>query len=171
MPASSRRRSSRAASNGMGFAAGFAAAASVALSMGFPPNCDPLPACPMAPMRVTTPGRPGGIPMAASGNLFADVSPQGAEEERTELLRAPPVRIERIVSHGHASSPGFWYDQDQAEWVPLLGGAAVLVFEEHADPIRLEPGDHILIPAHVRHRVEWTSPDEPTVWLAVHHGA
>jgi len=30
------------------------------------------------------------------------------------------------------------------------------------------PGDWIEIPPHVRHRVEWTETDEPTVWLAIH---
>ncbi len=108
--------------------------------------------------------------MATTGNLFADLSPRGADEEFTQLLRAPGMRIERIVSHGHKSPPGFWYDQDCAEWVLLLRGAAILGFEDDPEPIRLEAGDHVLIPAHARHRVEWSDPDRPTVWLAVHHG-
>jgi cupin 2 domain-containing protein len=108
--------------------------------------------------------------MATTGNLFADISPKGAGEELTELLCAPAVRIERVLSHGHASPPGFWYDQDRAEWVLLLAGAAILAFEDDSEPIRLEAGDHVLIPAHARHRVEWSDPDRPTVWLAVHYG-
>ena len=108
--------------------------------------------------------------MAAIGNMFADILPKGADEQLTELLRAPGMRIERIVSHGHAGPPGSWYDQDAAEWVLLLRGAAILVFEDDAGPIRLEAGDHVLIPAHARHRVEWSDPDRPTVWLAVHYG-
>jgi len=103
------------------------------------------------------------------GNLLAGLSPKGAEEEFTQLLRAPAVRIERIVSHGHASPPGFWYDQAQAEWVLLLQGAAILAFEREAEPVRLAPGDHVHIPAHALHRVEWTDPDRPTIWLAVHY--
>src|SRR5262249_29617549 len=114
--------------------------------------------------------RRGGTAMPAIGNLLADLSPKGAEEEFTQLLRAPAVRIERIVSHGHASPPGFWYDQDRAEWVLLLQGAAILTFEREAEPIRLAAGDHVHIPAHARHRVEWTDPARPTVWLAVHYG-
>ena len=108
--------------------------------------------------------------MAATGNLFADISPKGADEQLTQLLRTPAVRIERIVSHGHASPPGFWYDQDLAEWVLLLAGAAILAFEDDPEPVRLEPGDYVLIPAHARHRVEWSDPDRPTIWLAVHYG-
>jgi cupin 2 domain-containing protein len=75
--------------------------------------------------------------MRAIGNLLRDLAPKGSEEEITQLLRAPAVRIERIVSHGHASAPGFWYDQDRAEWVLLLQGAAILTFEREAEPIRL----------------------------------
>ena len=89
------------------------------------------------------------------------------EENFQDLLRSGPVQIERIVSHGHASPPSFWYDQDDAEWVLLLKGAAVLEFEDAPEPFRLAPGDHVNIPAHRRHRVAWTTPDEPTVWLAV----
>jgi cupin 2 domain-containing protein len=32
------------------------------------------------------------------------------------------------------------------------------------------PGDFVNIPAHTKHRVEWTTPDEPTIWLAVRYG-
>jgi cupin 2 domain-containing protein len=120
-------------------------------------------------MRVTTPNAQEVFLMPATGNLLAGLSPKGAEEQLTELLRAPAVRIERIVSHGHASPPGFWYDQDSVEWVLLLAGAAILAFEHESEPIRLGPGDHVLIPAHARHRVEWSDPDRPTVWLAVHY--
>ena len=79
------------------------------------------------------------------------------------------VRIERIVSTGQASPPGFWYDQDWGEWVVLLSGAARLRLAEEAEARRLAPGDWVDIPAHCRHRVEWTDPDQPTVWLAVHY--
>jgi len=107
--------------------------------------------------------------VVATGNMFADISPGGAEEQVTQLLRAPALRIERIVSHAHASPPGFWYDQDCAEWVLLLRGAAILGLEGHAEPVRLAAGDYVHLPAHTRHRVEWTDPDHPTIWLAVHY--
>jgi cupin 2 domain-containing protein len=102
-----------------------------------------------------------------SGNLFADLAP-APEEQFTTLAAGAQVRIERIVSSGQASPPGFWYDQDQAEWVVLLAGAAGLRFEDEAEPRVLRPGDHLHIAAHRRHRVEWTEAEGLTVWLAVH---
>lgn len=101
-------------------------------------------------------------------NLFADLPADAADEQVRELLALPGLRIERIVSTGQASPPGFWYDQPWAEWVLVLAGAAEVLFEGEPSPRRMNPGDHALIAAHVRHRVAWTSPDGPTVWLAVH---
>ena len=95
---------------------------------------------------------------------------QVPDEIFTTLLDAPGLRIERIVSHGHPSPEGFWYDQDRHEWVMVLAGAARLRFEDAAEPIEMKAGDSVNIPAHRRHRVEWTTRDEPTVWLAVHYG-
>ena len=76
------------------------------------------------------------------------------------------MRIERIVSRGHSSPDGFWYDQNQHEWVTVLRGRATLSIEAQPD-IHLATGDHLLIPAHLRHRVAWTDPEAETVWLAV----
>jgi cupin 2 domain-containing protein len=104
-------------------------------------------------------------------NLFADL-PAARPEELVEVLaESEHVRIERIVSTGQASPTGFWYDQDQAEFVVVLKGEASLLFEGEDAPIHLRPGDQTTIPAHRRHRVEWTTPDEPTVWLVVFFGA
>lgn len=100
-------------------------------------------------------------------NLFHDLPTQLPQELVTTLLSAENVRIERIVSHGHSSPAGFWYDQDEAEWVVVLRGAARLRFEDESSSTELRPGDSLHIPAHRKHRVEWTTPDEPTVWLAV----
>ncbi|MBI1373537.1 MAG: hypothetical protein GC159_12480 [Phycisphaera sp.] len=101
-------------------------------------------------------------------NLF-DPLPQDLSAEAFETLAATPgVRVERIVSLGHASPDGFWYDQPRREWVVLLRGAARLRFEDEAEARALSPGDWVDIAAHRRHRVDWTMPDEPTVWLAVH---
>jgi cupin 2 domain-containing protein len=105
-----------------------------------------------------------------AGNLFGDVSASLPDEQFTELLAAPHLRIERIVSTGQASPPGFWYDQQEAEWVLLLAGSAGLLIEGEAAPRVLAPGDYLHIPARTRHRVEWTDAAQPTVWLAVHHG-
>ena len=103
-----------------------------------------------------------------AGNIFAPLSANPAEEEISTLLATESVRIERIVSHGHASPEGFWYDQDRAEWVIVLKGAARLQFDDGM--VETKVGDFINIPAHKKHRVEWTTPDEPTIWLAVHYG-
>lgn len=98
-------------------------------------------------------------------NLFQNL-PTSLPAELVETLASnAQVRIERIVSTGHASDPGFWYDQPEHEWVVVLQGAARVDFEQ--ETLELTPGDHVLIPAHRRHRVAWTTPDEPTVWLAV----
>ncbi len=103
-------------------------------------------------------------------NLFRDLPAHAPDEVVQALVSAGTVRIERIISHGHASPPEFWYDQPQHEWVALLTGAARLRFEGDESPVEMRPGDFLMIPAHRRHRVEWTTPDEPTVWLAVHYG-
>jgi cupin 2 domain-containing protein len=100
-------------------------------------------------------------------NLLRDL-PDAVKAEVTEiLLQAAAVRVERIVSHGQASPDGFWYDQDEAEWVVVLSGAARLRFADETEARVLGPGDHVNIAAHRRHRVDWTDPSQPTVWLAV----
>jgi cupin 2 domain-containing protein len=104
-----------------------------------------------------------------TGNLFADLPRALAQEEITELLAAPNVTIERIVSHGQSSPSGFWYDQARPEWVILVAGAAGLRFEGEAKIRTLRSGDYLHIPAHVRHRIEWTDEKAPTIWVAVHY--
>lgn len=107
--------------------------------------------------------------MIASGNVFAGIPDTLAAEQFTSLLATPNVRIERIVSRGHASPPGFWYDQPRAEWVIVLAGSAVIAFDGEASPRTLKRGDHLHIPARTRHRVVSTDAGGPTVWLAVHY--
>lgn len=99
------------------------------------------------------------------GNLLASLPPPGPDEHFESLLVRPGLRIERIVSHHHASPPGFWYDQPGDEWVLLAQGRAKLEFADGRRE-QLAPGDWLLIPAGCRHRVATTGPD--TVWLAVH---
>ena len=100
-------------------------------------------------------------------NLFAAL-PQPAEEEHIEvLLERPGLRLERIVSHGQASPPGYWYDQDDGEWVMVLRGQARLRLDGETEDRVLGPGDYIYLAPHLRHRVAWTAPGEPTVWLAL----
>jgi cupin 2 domain-containing protein len=102
-------------------------------------------------------------------NLFADIPSEIPEERFDTLLQADSLHIQRIVSRGHASPDGFWYDQQQDEWVVVMQGAAVLQFEDQAKPVEMGPGDWLNIPAGRRHRVAWTDPDRPTIWLAVHY--
>jgi cupin 2 domain-containing protein len=98
-------------------------------------------------------------------NVFENL-PESIPTELIEVIAANRhVRIERIVSHGQSSPDGFWYDQEEHEWVIVLKGAARLQFEDAT--VDMKPGDFVNIPAHKKHRVEWTTPDEPTIWLAV----
>ena len=105
--------------------------------------------------------------MPTSRNLFTDLPSfaPGENEVCDTLLDSGSVKIERIVSHSAASPEGFWYDQPQSEWVLVVKGEATLLIEP-AERVSLKTGDHLLLPAHCRHRVEWTS--EETIWLAVH---
>ncbi|MEN8259112.1 MAG: cupin domain-containing protein [Pseudomonadota bacterium] len=102
------------------------------------------------------------------GNLYSGIPKALPTERFDDLINTPGLRLERIVSRGHATPVGQWYDQDRAEWVVLLKGAAGLRFEGTADMINLKPGDYLHIPPHVRHRVEWTAAETETVWLALY---
>ncbi|KIZ33565.1 MULTISPECIES: cupin domain-containing protein [Rhodopseudomonas] len=102
-----------------------------------------------------------------SGHLLGDLPAPGPDESLETLLSRGDVRIERIVSTGQASPPGFWYDQSEHEFVVLLAGAATLRFEEGDRVVALTPGSYLEIPAHCRHRVEATQSEQPTVWLAL----
>lgn len=108
-------------------------------------------------------------PCAMTTNLLADLPVAGPDETLETLVAAGAVRIERIVSTGQASPEGFWYDQDWNEWVMVLAGSAGLQIEGEDQPRRLKAGDAVTLPAHCRHRVAWTDPGQPTVWLAVHY--
>jgi len=99
-------------------------------------------------------------------NLFNNLPAKLTEEEIAPLLSSENVRIERIVSTGQSSPPGFWYDQEEHEWVLVLRGQGIIEYAD-GEMITLTPGDHLHIPPHVRHRVNQTSIEEPTVWLAV----
>jgi cupin 2 domain-containing protein len=104
-------------------------------------------------------------------NLFTDIPGNLKDELIETILQTPSFRMERIVSRGHCSPKGFWYDQDDNEWVILLKGRAVLRFENDDESITLKSGDYIHIAKHLRHRVEWTDPEEETIWLTIHYQA
>lgn len=90
-------------------------------------------------------------------------------ERVDQLLATDGLRIERIESQGHRApvDPEGWFDQDEDEWVMVLTGSGRLLIEGEAEQITLESGDAVWLPAHTRHRVTWTDPDQPTVWVAV----
>jgi cupin 2 domain-containing protein len=103
--------------------------------------------------------------MAGLPNLLRNIPACLGAEVTETLAQAQSVRIERIVSRGHASPPDFWYEQAEHEFVLLMQGAARLRFEDRVE--ELKAGDWLNIPAHQKHRVEWTMPNEDTVWLVV----
>jgi len=102
-------------------------------------------------------------------NIYSSIPADIPQELFQDILTAESFKIERIVSKGHASPKGFWYDQDENEWVILLKGSAGLLFEGNDDIMELKPGDYINIPSHLRHRVEWTDPNTETVWIAIRY--
>jgi len=102
-------------------------------------------------------------------NIFGDLPKMMIEEVSEALLDTHHFRLERIISSGQKTPPGEWYDQDTNEWVILLDGSAGLLFEGETEAYVMRPGDYVHITAHKRHRVEWTDPDQKTVWLALHY--
>ncbi|MGP8154584.1 MAG: cupin domain-containing protein [Smithella sp.] len=102
-------------------------------------------------------------------NLFADIPENLKDELFQTLLQTHCFYLERIVSNGHCSPDGFWYDQDENEWVIILKGSAGLRFDGQQGVLVLNPGDYVHINRHQRHRVEWTDPQQETIWLAVHY--
>jgi len=102
-------------------------------------------------------------------NLFKEI-PDIMKEEFVETVlssKCKSIRIERIISRGHTSPAGFFYDQDENEWIIVLKGKAIVSFTVSGKIYELAEGDYINIPAHTRHRVEWTEEKGETVWLAV----
>jgi cupin 2 domain-containing protein len=100
-------------------------------------------------------------------NIFDELPQQLPKELVQILLQAADIRIERIVSQGHASPTTFWYEQPESEWVIVLRGAARLQFDDGL--LDMRPGDFVNIPAFKKHRVDWTTPDAPTIWLGVRY--
>ena len=103
--------------------------------------------------------------MSTKQNLLTNVPTSIPDEIFETIISTPNIKIERIISKGHKSEPDFWYDQDQPEWILILKGEARLQFE--AQTIHLVPGDYLNIAAHQKHRIDWTTPEEETIWLAV----
>ncbi len=100
-------------------------------------------------------------------NLYQQLPTDLSAEFFQTLAENNGIRIERIVSNGHCSAPGVWYDQAQNEWVAVLKGEARLRFERDNRLVHLTEGGYVNIPAHEKHRVEWTVENAETIWLAV----
>jgi cupin 2 domain-containing protein len=103
------------------------------------------------------------------GSLFEGIPAELPEEYLDTICSAESVMIERIISRGHASVEGFWYDQERNEFILVVQGSAGLRLENEDEVVILKTGDYLNIGAHVRHRVEWTDPTCETIWLAVHY--
>lgn len=103
-------------------------------------------------------------------NIFSQLPPSTATDEQfIQLLARPKLKIERIISTGQASPANFWYDQPGGEWVLLIQGEAKLRLADEPAARHLKAGDFLDIPAHQRHRVDWTPADQITIWLAIHY--
>lgn len=101
-------------------------------------------------------------------NILTNIPEKVPEEIFKTLLFNRAIKIEQIISQGHCSPLKQWYDQVQDEWVILLEGHAKLQFEGDLEPITLNSGDYLFIPAHTKHRVHWTHPEIKSIWLAIH---
>jgi len=103
------------------------------------------------------------------GNIFSNIPKQIPDELFQTLAETTHCKIERIVSKSHSSPDTYWYDQEKNEWVMILKGSAGLLFEGSDEIVVMNAGDYVNIPAHSKHRVQWTDPKEETVWLAIHY--
>ncbi|MCL4549961.1 MAG: cupin domain-containing protein [Bacteroidetes bacterium] len=101
-------------------------------------------------------------------NIFDEIPDNLVNEMFEELISSKEFKLERIISKGHSSPKGFWYDQEKNEFVLLLSGSAKLSFE-NGESFELKPGDRLIIPPHEKHRVDWTDPEQNTIWLALHY--
>ena len=101
-------------------------------------------------------------------NIFQNLPIDLTNEVFEPLLTSETVKVERIISLGHTTPVTEWYEQPQSEWVIVLQGEAVLAFEQ-GEPIRLKLGDYVNISPHQKHRVDWTDPQQLTIWLAIHY--
>ncbi|MBU0485310.1 MAG: cupin domain-containing protein [Proteobacteria bacterium] len=105
----------------------------------------------------------------AIDNIYSNLPKKLPAELFEKITQGHAFRLERIISKGHATPEGEWYDQEQDEWVILLKGRARLLLAGASEAVELGPGDHLHLPAHLRHRVEWTDPETETIWLALHY--
>ena len=104
-----------------------------------------------------------------ASNIYSNIPEELPNELFEEIIHNSSFKLERIISKGHATPEDQWYDQAEHEWVILLKGSAGIAIEGQAEIVVLKPGDYIDLPAHLKHRLEWTDPATETVWLALHY--
>jgi len=100
-------------------------------------------------------------------NFFTDL-PISNNEVTEDILKNSKFKIERIISRGHITAEGEWYDQETDEWVMLLTGSSIIKFDDNIE-IKMEPGDFLNIPAHKKHRVIYTDNQTESIWLTIHY--
>ncbi|MFH1837075.1 MAG: cupin domain-containing protein [Candidatus Omnitrophota bacterium] len=101
-------------------------------------------------------------------NIFSDIPGRFKKELFETIVEKDGIKIERIVSLGQKTPEGEWLSEAKSEWVVLVEGSAVIFFEGEKEARELKAGDHLMIGPGQKHRVEWTDPDNRTVWLAVY---
>ena len=104
-----------------------------------------------------------------SSNIYTDIPKDLPDELLEKIIQNGSFKLERIISKGHSTPKGKWYDQNEEEWVVVLKGSAGISIEGEAGTVVLKPGDYIHLPAHLKHRVEWTDATTETVWLALYY--
>lgn len=100
-------------------------------------------------------------------NIFKDIPEELKEELLEEIISGSGFNLERIISDGQSSPENFWYDQEMNEFVMVVSGSAELLYDD-GRRFQLRSGDYLIIPAHQKHRVEWTNKNQKTIWLALH---
>jgi len=103
-----------------------------------------------------------------SSNIFANIASSVNGEVFEDIISKENIQIQRIISSPNSGDTSKWYDQDTDEWVIVLQGSAIITFE-NKDKTHLNAGDYLNIPAHTKHQVSWTTPDEKTIWIAIHY--
>ncbi len=99
-------------------------------------------------------------------NIYSSIPNTIEQEIFEDLLKSENIRIEKIISKGQSSPTEGWYDQEEHEWVIVLDGYGIISFEDGRE-VKLKKGDYLNIPAHEKHKVKWTDPDQITIWLAI----
>ncbi len=99
-------------------------------------------------------------------NIFENVPQELKKELFQTLAENNNIRIERIISRGQITPENKWYNQNENEFVILLKGEAELLFE-NGEKEKLRSGDYLIIPAHRKHRVVYTSKNPECIWLTV----